>query len=287
MKRHRSSLLSDSALLLFFILCFICIIFMQGEPDRYVQNVLFLNLSFVIAILAYFTSVTAGLVLNILFIFGYGTFILFQSVTQGSTIDSLSYFWLVMTPALTLASWMLSYTQKQLQAENEQLKLQSAALATLDEQTNLRNTRSFQRDATIFMALSNRYNIPLTLLVIGVRYWNDLSRLVRTEELAEMIHDVSKLSEESIRLNDSVYLLQTDNPLWGLLLFTDRDGAEVVIQRLKEKIVNFNKVEFAHKYKVELTLVTGAAFYENKTVQTPLEFIALARKQLEYDVSTH
>lgn len=287
MKRHKSSLLSDSALLLFFILCFICIIFMQSEPDRYVQNVLFLNLSFLIAILAYFTSVTAGLVLNICFIFGYGTYILFQSVTQGGTVDSLSYFWLLMTPALTLASWMLSHTQKQLQAENEQLKLQTAALATLDEQTNLRNTRSFQRDATIFMALSNRYNIPLTLLVIGVRYWNDLSRLVRAEELAEMIHDVSKLSEESIRLNDSVYLLQTDNPLWGLLLFTDRDGVEVVIQRLKEKIVHFNRVEFAHKYKVELTLITGAAFYEPKTVQTPLEFIALARKQLEYDVPTY
>ena len=285
MRRPGTSLLSDGALLLFFLLSFICVLFLQGEPSRYTENVIFLNLSFLFAILTYFTTVTAGLVLNLVFIFGYGTYILYRAVALGQPVESLSYFWLVMTPALTLTAWMLTSTQKRLQAENDQLRQQTASLATLDEATLLRNTRSFQRDAEIFMALSKRYNIPLTLLVISVRYWRDLSRLISGREIDEMIGDVSRLGEDSIRMNDSLYILETEHPLWGMLLFTDRAGAEVVINRLKEKIAEFNTVEFADKYKVELTLVTGAAPYAAETTPTPLAFIAQARKQMEYDVT--
>lgn len=285
MKNNRSGILSDVAFLLLIIFCFICIVFTAGDPDRYMFNIIFLNIAFLIAIVTYFTTVTAGLVLNIVFIFGYGTFTLYQTVIQGDVVGLQNYFWLIMTPLCTLIIWMLTVANKQLQADKERLQKQNVSLATMDEHTNLKNSRSFQKDATIFMALSNRYQIPLTLMVVTVKYWDELSRMISQAQMTEMIYDVSKLNENSIRLNDSLYMLNTENPTWGMLLFTDQDGANVVINRLKEKVVAFNTVEFADKYKIELNLKMGAIEYKPDSIPTPLDFIAQARKQLEYDVS--
>lgn len=284
MKRNRSSILSDSAFLLLFLLCFICIVFAAGDPNRYMENIIFLNAAFMVAIITYFTTVTAGLILNILIIFGYGTFTLYQTIVAGQAVGVQNYFWIIMIPLLTVAAWMLTHANKQLQSENTQLQKQIATLATMDEATLLKNSRSFQRDATVFMALSTRYKIPLTLLVVRVKYWDELSRIISEAQMTEMIYDLSNLSETSIRMNDSLYMLNIEDPTWGMLIFTDRDGAEVVIRRLREKVEAFNTVEFAEKYKVELNLVIGAIEYHEEAIATPLDFIEQAKKQMEYDV---
>ncbi|WP_028543733.1 diguanylate cyclase domain-containing protein [Paenibacillus taiwanensis] len=284
MKRNQSSLVSDGAFLFWFVITFICVVFMVGDPNRYLVNIIFLNVAFLIAIVTYFTTVTTGLMMNIVFIFGFGTFTLYQTVVEGGVIGVHNYFWLVMTPIFTVTAWMMTLGNRRLQNENEQLKKKNTSLATMDETTDLKNARSFQKDATIFMALSTRYQIPLTLLVVKVKYWDELKRMVSEEQMSEMIYDLSKLSETSIRMNDSLYMLNADNPTWGLLLFTDRDGANVVIDRLKEKVAAFNTVEFAGKYKIELNLNIGAIEYQPDKVPTPLDFIVQARKQLEYDV---
>ncbi len=284
MKRNAYSLLSDGGFLLLLVVSFVCIVFMAGEPDRYLQNIIFLNVAFLIAILTYFTNVTTGLLLNILFIFGYGTYTLYQTVVAGNVVDAGNYFWLLLTPAFTAVTWMMTQSSKQLQVENAQLKKSNESLGTLDENTNLKNSKLFQTDASIFMALSSRYNIPLTLLVVNVKYWDELKRMINEDEITNAIYDVSVLSRESIRGNDSLYMLDRDNPTWGLLLFTDREGAVVVIERLKQKVMLFNNVENPNKYKIELNLRIGAAQYEPEEFNTPLEFIVQARRQLEYDV---
>ncbi|WP_341280920.1 diguanylate cyclase [Paenibacillus sp. FSL H8-0537] len=284
MRRNQSSLISDAGFLLLIVVSFISIVFTAGDPDRYLQNIIFLNVAFLIAIITYFTNVTTGLILNILFIFGFGTYTLYGTLVGGDTISSGNYFWLVMTPVFTLVTWMFTLSARQLQTENEQLNKTNSRLATMDENTNLRNSRSFQNDAAVFMALSTRYQIPLTLLVVNVKYWDELRRMVSEERMTEAIFELSQMSQTSIRTNDSIYMLSKDNPTWGLLLFTDRQGANIVIERLRHKIQEFNSAEFSSKYKVELSLKIGALQYDPETIPAPLDFIVQARKQLEYDV---
>ncbi|QQZ62396.1 GGDEF domain-containing protein [Paenibacillus sonchi] len=284
MRRNRSSLFSDLAFLVFLVLNFICIVFIAGSPDQYIQNIIILNIAFLLALVTYFTTVTAGLVLNLAFIFGYGFFVLYQTVSEGGTIGVNTYFWLIMTPLLTVVIWVFASRTRELQAENERLEIRTANLAAVDENTDLRNIISFQKDASLFTGISTRYSIPLTLLVVKVKYWSEIRRLIPEEQLSEAIYDVSQLSQSSIRTNDALYLLDKEDATWGLLLFTDREGAKIVIERIKFKLQELNDTEFSAKYKVNLGLKIGAVQYEAETVENPFDFILQAKKQLEYDV---
>lgn len=283
-RRNRSSLISDLGFLGFLLLMFICIMFIAGSPDQYIQNIIILNVAFLLALVTYFTTVTAGLTLNLAFIFIYGFFVVYQTVTRGETVGIGTYFWLVMTPLLTVMIWIFTSGVRELQAENERLEKKTSNLAAVDENTDLRNSISFQKDASLFTGISTRYVIPLTLLVIKVKYWSEIRRLIPEEQLSEAIYDVSQLSQSSIRTNDALYLLDKEDATWGLLLFTDNEGAKIVIERIKYKLQQLNDTEFSGKYKVNLGLKIGAVQYEPGTIENPLDFIVQAKKQLEYDV---
>ncbi|WP_040952468.1 diguanylate cyclase [Gorillibacterium massiliense] len=284
MRRDKGSLFSDIAFLLLLLFCFVCIVFVAGDSDHYFLNIILLNVAFLLAVVTFFTSATTGLVLNILFIFGYGTYSLYRIVVTGATIGADSYFWLIMTPILTVIAWMLTRSNRQLQDENNRLREKNASLVMVDENTRLKNMRSFQSDATVFMAISTRYKIPLTLLVLSVKYWDDLKRIVSETELIDIIADVTKINESSIRTNDSLYMLNPSVPLWGMLLLTDREGAEVVVNRLRDKVSAINMSEIEDKYKVELGLNIGTSEYKSDVHPSPLEWVSLAKKQMEFDV---
>ncbi|MBD2866326.1 diguanylate cyclase domain-containing protein [Paenibacillus oceani] len=284
MNLNRNSLVSDVAFLVFLGLCMICVTFTAGNPNAYFQNLILLNLTFFFAIVTYFTTVTTGLVLNVIFIFGYGAYMMYETVSKGETIGADTYFWLLVTPLLTIVTWLFTSGTRRLQTENAELQKQKARLATLDENTDLKNTISFTKDVTVFAGISTRYQIPLTLLVLKVKYWKELRRMIGEDQLAEAIIDLSRISQASIRTNDSLYLLDRGEATWGLLLFTDQEGAKVVMDRIRHSLVEFNSNQFSAKYKVELGLKMGALEYNAQTIESPLDFIAQAKRQLEYDV---
>lgn len=284
MRRRRSSLWSDVAFLLFLVLCYVTILYVAADPNRYMENLFFLNIAFLLAVITYFTNVTAGLVLNVAFIFAYGGYILYRSVTGGEAIGTGSYYWMLLAPLLTLAVWLFTWESRQLQEENDDLKEQKERLATLDESTDLKTTLAFQKDLSVFAGISERYGIPLTLVVIRVKYWNEMRRFIRADQLSDAILDISKISQASIRTNDTLYLLDRENVTWGLLLFTDREGAKIVMERIRSSLTQFNTQDFADKYKVQLNLKIGAVAYDKSKVESAIDFVAQAQRQLEYDV---
>lgn len=284
MKRFQNSFLSDVAFLSFIVVCIVMTIFVSSDPNAYVVNVILLNAAFLIAIITYFSTMMTGLILNLLFIFGYGSFTIYQAVTLGELVGTSNYFWLVMTPIVTILAWLLTQTNRKLQEENDHLQRQSLTLVMLDEKTRLKNTLSYQQDITTFMALSERYKIPLTLLVINVKYWDEIKRIMTAEKFSSALLEVSDISQSLVRTNDSLYLLNNENPTWGIVLFTDIEGASIVIKRFKDKINELNEYEFKEKYAVELQLRIGTAQYDPQNPVSPLELISVAKRTMEYDV---
>ncbi|WP_167629664.1 diguanylate cyclase domain-containing protein [Listeria valentina] len=284
MKKNQENLMTDIGFLLFILLSFACVAFTAHSPDLYFENLIFLTLSFFIAIVTYFTNLTFGLVLNVIFIFGYASFILYLSLIKGFDYSLASYFWLLMAPLLTVTIHLFTRQATKLQTENAQIKNQNEYLGTIDEDTLLKNIVSFQNDEAIFQSISTRYNLPLSLLVVKVRHWKELKRFQSNEEMRVALQDISALLEASIRTSDVLYLLNKEEATWGLLLLTDDPGSKLVMERIKERIQEANQGEFKTKYRVRLELRIGAKVLDPETVQTPFDFIEQAEKELEYDV---
>jgi len=284
MRRFQNSFISDIAFLLFIGACIVILMYISNDQNNYVLNMIFLNTAFLIAIITYFTSIITGLILNLLFVFGYGSYTLYQVATIGDAIGSTNYFWLLLTPIITLLSWLFTQSNRLLQEENEKLRNQNSTLATIDETTKLKNVLSFQQDLRTFMALSVRYKIPLTILVINVKYWDEIKRFMNAEKFSNILLEVSDISQSLVRTNDSLYLFNNEPPTWGVVLFTDLEGSQIVIRRLKDKINELNVYEFKDKYNVDLQLRIGAAQFEGGSTIAPLELIAQAKRTMEYDV---
>ncbi|WP_099221971.1 diguanylate cyclase domain-containing protein [Listeria costaricensis] len=284
MIKNRNNFLTDMGFLLFILLCFISVAFIANDPSMYLRNIIFLNVAFLLVIITYFTNLTLGLILNVLFIFGYASFVLYDMVANGSESHFSSYFWLLVTPLFTFAAYLFTKNTSRLQLENERIKHQHLYLGTIDEDTLLKNLVSFQNDEEIFTSISNRYDLPLTLLVIKVRHWRELKRFLSEEEMRLVLQDVSRLLESCIRTSDVLYLLDKEEATWGMLLLTDDPGSKLVIERIKKRIETANQEEFAAKYRVKLELRVGAKQYDANEIKTPLDFIEQTSKELEYDV---
>ncbi|WP_317914495.1 hypothetical protein [Carnobacterium maltaromaticum] len=104
-----NKLLSDLALLGFLLLMFIIVVFTTFDQSSFVQNIIFMNVALLLAIITYFTTITAGLILNLIFIFLQGSYALYQSISTSETFGASLYFWLVMTPLLSVTLYMFSY----------------------------------------------------------------------------------------------------------------------------------------------------------------------------------
>ncbi|WP_239256625.1 diguanylate cyclase domain-containing protein [Listeria ilorinensis] len=284
MMKNRNNFLTDIGFLLFILLCFISVAFIANNPNQYLNNIIFLNVAFLLVIITYFTNLTLGLILNVIFIFGYASFVLYDMVANGSESNFSSYFWLLVTPLFTFAAYLFTKNTSRLQQENERIKNQNLYLGTIDEDTLLKNLVSFQNDEEIFTSISRRYDLPLTLLVIKVRHWRELKRFQNEEEMRLALQDISRLLESCIRTSDVLYLLDKEEATWGMLLLTDDPGSKLVTDRIKTRIDIANQEEFATKYRVKLELRVGAKQYDANEIKTPLDFIEQTSKELEYDV---
>ncbi|EJE3008839.1 GGDEF domain-containing protein, partial [Listeria monocytogenes] len=234
--------------------------------------------------ITYFTNLTLGLILNVLYIFIYATYIIYEIVANQIAYGFGSYFWLIITPLFTVASAMFTRNTSRLQEENTKIKQQNLYLGTIDQETLLKNIVSFQNDERIFSSISRRYDLPLSLMVIKVRHWRELKRFQSEEEMRLALQDISAILETCIRTSDVLYLLDKDDATWGLLLLTDEPGGKLVADRIKSRIAEANTEEFAAKYRVKLELRIGTSQFDSEKVKTPLDFIDLATKELEYDV---
>lgn len=278
-----NKLLSDLALLGFLLLIFIIVVFTTFDQSSFVQNIIFMNVALLLAIITYFTTITAGLILNLIFIFLQGSYALYQSISTSETFGASLYFWLVMTPLLSVTLYMFSYRTQKLQAENSQLERKNRQLGILDDETRLRTIRAYKEDAQVFMSTSRRFNLPVTMVVIQVKHWNELQRMLSEDQISAVIGRVTSTMKQAIRDNDILYVLERENLTWGLLLFTDQAGARVVTERIKE-FFEESISDFSAKNQVQIEIKSGAAEYVQETIKSPYDFVEAAIKELEYDV---
>lgn len=281
MKKSKYRLEGDFSFLALLILILVCLIFTGNNAEQWEINIVMFCAASVAFLVTYFITITAGLIVDILILFAYISYVLYGVIHTGDTINAQLYFWIIWIPFTTVTFHFFTRSMNQLQRENSILKQQVEEFALYDEDTGLENLYSFENECAIYMRIAERYKMSLVLVVWELRYENEISRLMGKQKFLEQIRVVSNVAQKSLRKEDSLFLLQDSPHLWGTIMFTNSGGEAIVIERLKKNLEEEQQNKKDGNIQIDLRF--GTAIYENGN-QVPLEFLETAKKRLSYDV---
>ncbi len=281
MKRNKN-LQTDLSFIALVILIFIYFIFLIYQEEYLMENFLIAAVVFVVILVTYFTSLTAGLIINTTLILTYITYLIIQSITKGMVIQPYVYFWIAMSPALTTAFSLFSVSSSVLQREVTDLKQKLVMLSVLNEDTRLKNLRSFENDARIYQSIASRYNLDFGVLIITFRHQREIERLAKKEGMKEVVNIVADMLRKVLRAEDELYQLEDEEVMFGVLLVTNKQGSDVIFERLKQKISSIDTNDILNTKQLVLDMRIGIAFDDGK--KSILKLLDEAKKSLQYDV---
>jgi GGDEF domain-containing protein len=284
MMKKNNTLIADVYFLLMLAAFSIVAIYMGTSHNFLMINVFYLGISLLLLIISYFMGLLPGLLGNLIFIFIQGSYMLYVNLVKGQEVSFLMMFWLFMPLLLSLVTYGMTDRQRKIQAENQHMQLQLSEDIVFDELTNLRTMNAYQQDAEIFIGTHKRFSIPVSTGIITVRYDDQLLNMISAEKKVKLIKEVSKILVASLRENDIIYNIsgQANKPRWAILLFSEKDGANIATERIKKNVEEqLAKHPQFNKYDIQLKI--GVAEYDD-SITSVKGFIAAAVQEQAYDV---
>lgn len=280
---QRTSIFADVYLLLFLALISTMAVLMALTPNI-TLNTIYLGVTIIMILMTYFFGVVTGLMANLLFIFAQAIVMIYINSTHHAVIPMIMIFWLIMPLLLSATFYGMTRQLIQLQAANAKLRADIMKRGAFDEQTNLRTIVAYIQDAQVFIETNRRFQLPVTTVIIRVRYYNEIRRMMSEQQYRDLLRLVSDTITSATRDNDITYSLDQNNPTWAILLFSDQPGAQIAANRIKS---NFEKnlQRSTSLNSLEILLVVGIASWDAEKMKSPYDFMNTGIKETEYDVA--
>lgn len=282
MKSKKSSLTVDAAFMGLLLLIFLCVIFITSYSQRDAAGIFAMSLVFALMIITHFTSVTLGLILNIILIFIAVTIMIYLSFGTGFDVGGEVYFWMVISPVMTVVSHLIFRGTRQIEEENDTLKLYARKFILVDAFTGLKNGQAYQMEMPIYQRLSNRYELELLLMVWEFRYESDLKRMVGAGSVKESVRLISEQMQGMLRKEDVIYLLGEAPYRWGTMMLTRPGAEDILMERIKKKFDSMDLSDILGKNAPRLEMRIGMAAAAEE--ETAGELYDRAVNELQYDV---
>lgn len=250
--------------------------------EKNITNFIMLGILFISMIYTYFSGIIKGLLASGIIVFIYATYKLYENFLNLKYTENYDYIWVVFIP---LSAFIVGKLVENINIiQNKSLKLESEykELVTIDKNTGLSNLRGFYYDLDREISRVKRHKISLTLMIIKISYYDELKSVLGEESLRVVVEKVVAGIKESTRNEDIRYNLK-ESTFAILMAETDVKGAEIVEDRIREKIKNLNLYIKENKKNIDLEVKIGAVQYSEK-ISGALEFRELVEKELEYDV---
>ena len=281
-KNRKEYLYEDIGLLLILLMLGTTAVMMMLSRN-FVVNVIYLIFTVGILIVTYFMGILPSLLMNLIFIAVQALVMLYEYFGMHREIQWQLLFWLVMPIVLSFTLYFMTRSQIALQNANNDLHAALVERGAFDQQTNLRTMVAYVEDAGVFVETSRRFGIPVTTLVIKIRYFNDLRRMMSDRQLQSLLKVASEVIKGSTRDNDITYILDNDDPTWAILLYTDAPGGTIVAQRTKEAFDRRIK-EHPELINLAISIVVGVSAWNADEMNNPYDLMNDGIKETQYDV---
>lgn len=279
-KQNYDDVITDLSFIAILTLMFIGIFFLSMDQMNSLTNGIFLCIAIVIFVITYFTTMLAGLTINVALIFLLTAYRVIVSADTGTAIPPITFFWILWTPLMTIAISLFISKSKKIIAENNELYSELENYSVTDPISELKNFRGYEFDAATYMKIASRYKMNLQLILWKLKYEEDFFRIIGVDYKDEVIKRISSAITDCLRTEDSLYAMKNNPMIWGTLAFSTEEGIRIITNRIQEKVnsLDFSDLTYSSK-SLPLSITYGIGTYSSSS-DTPLSLSETAEQRL-------
>lgn len=281
--RRRSSLIQDIGLLLYlFTLLGAALLIAFSEERRVTYIVLFAVMGAAALLAAYrFRYLSAGL--TGLQMLAFTVYTLFRALVDNISIVWMDYVWVVLPLLSTAGMQLFSYEMQRMEQTNEKLNEQMESVVLLDALTGLYNLRALYIDLQRQMAYCSRNKTPICLMVIRLRYADELHTLLSHRHFEQLIQRMAELLSNSVRVEDRFYSVNTETGEFAVILTCNKAGSAFVQKRIESVCSEKDAFSGIIDKAIRVDLRIACVEYE-EGISNAIDFKHKVDSELQYDV---
>ena len=276
--RKKIDILITLLITYFFIISITFNIFSLGQSF---ENYFMLTLVMIIAIISYYTNITFSLIITLIADFIYMSSKLYFTLIGKILVQFNTYYWIATIPITALIVSLISKNIIYLQEKVYFLEEEKSRLVMIDEYTGIRNDKALMIELPIYMNISKRHGLPLTLIMLKVKFADKLKRILGKEKYLELLVNTCDTLKKALREEDVKYILNEST--LAFITITDEKGAKIVKKRFRENINNTDFIEYSLYKNIKLDIQMGSCTFD-ESINDSMEFLTKAEKEIEYDI---
>ena len=208
---------------------------------------------------AYNFGLIPGLLFSLVFVFLYGTYLLFGVMVTGAISElKLEYvIWLFAVPTEAYLAGKLSGEVGRMNWELEKNAIKNNYI-TIDELTGFLNDQGFFKRLEEEVSRSLRFKNPLTMMVLVLTNLSEIRAIYGKSGIESILKSFSGIAEEALRTIDTKSLINSETFAF-ILTGTPMEGARVVEVKLNRSLERITVDIGGRKKVIKLKVRIGLA----------------------------
>ena len=266
----------DAAIILLLIWAFMQALLMIWAPaDTQTTYLLLLFLMDIAVLCGFMDRVNTGTALAATITCGWVAYKLYSFYAVGETVYLTDYFVTVLPLLGSGAAALFSRSMRHVNAENKLLRRQVDEQVLVDDVTELYNLRAMYRDAQMMTGYCVRNHLPISLMIIQMRYESELHGMLR-KRLAELVMD-------SVRVEDKVYCIDEHGTM-AILLTSNEANSAYVRSRIIAAVTKEDAFDGILERGTHMDLRFACKEYDEHFGKDMMAFKKAVESELAYDV---
>lgn len=223
--------------------------------------------------------VLAGLEVTI-----YTAYRLYLFLSYDTDIPLLSFVWIFLPILSAAAMYLFISGNRRLELENDIMREQVEELVMINPLTRLYNLRSLYNDLNVQAAYSERNKVPMTLMLIVLKYESELAGILSRSNYEGVIQRLARLVVDTVRVEDKTYSIDNKGSL-AVMLTCDKAGSEIVMQRVRSRISEKDAFAGIANASIKIEVKMASLEYGRETYGNDMIlFKQRVENELQYDV---
>jgi GGDEF domain-containing protein len=248
------------------------------------EAVLMLLFIFGALLLTGFKLIGLSIVLSGLEVLIYTAYRLYLFLAYETEIPLISFVWIFL-PILSVAAMYLFVSgNRKLELENDILREQVEELVMVNPLTKLYNLRSLYHDLYIQVSYAERNKLPLSLMVIVLKYESELKSILSRQNYERVIQRLAQIVSDTVRVEDKTYSTDHKGSL-AIIMTCDKEGSEIAMGRLRSRISERDAFSDIADHAIKIEVKMASMEYSREEFgDDMMQFKQRVENELQYDV---